>query len=121
MSVLTLKDVLKPPFKWGENHAIFDSQKKITGNIIFCSFLNGYGDRADTQEEWRLQQEYMDFIVAAMNEKCEREIGGDYVCPECKKVFNYESLSEIFADAGFVFCPHCGHRPLPAPAGKENK
>ena len=117
MSQKTLKDLLKPPFKWGENYAIFDSQKKVTGNILFCSFLNGYGDRADTQEEWRLQNEYMDFIVAAMNEKAERDhveplrwivVRTDTgyfdhsICPYCKKI-----PSPLDTPS---YCPNCGRR-----------
>jgi hypothetical protein len=126
MSQKTLKDVLKPPFKWGENHAIFDSQKKVTGNILFCSFLNGYGDRTDTQEEWRLQQEYMDFIVAAMNEKWERDNNEPLrwivkeslegyawgYCPKC----GFQSTGPT-ADE----CPRCKQQLLPPLADKEKK
>jgi len=116
-----IKDLFKPPFKWGGNNAIYDSEKKITGDILFCSFLNGYGDIKSTQEERRMQYEYMEFIAAALNEKWERDFGepsrweldNEYGyrgvrCPKC--VTEYEVFLEDIED--WKYCPHCGQKLL---------
>ena len=68
----SLKDLLKPPFTHHDGFcAIYDSVKKITGNLHWSAF----GDYLSNNEEWGLQQEFIDFLVDALNEKWERDFG----------------------------------------------
>jgi len=113
----TLKDILKPPF----THC-----GTPVGNVT-CGTVEGLRRLADVRG-WgffqyfengeALQDEFKDFLVAAMNEKWERDFGdksfwieqtwekggSTYVCPECDVMHQWES----------DYCPSCGTRLLPS-------
>jgi len=106
MSQQTLKELLKPPF-YHEGGYLHDQTKIAVAAV-------GYD-----------QEMICDFIVAAMNEKWEREnseslhwiprksLGYDWInCPKCDMDYRY------YPDISFKFCPYCGQKLLPP---KENQ
>jgi uncharacterized protein (UPF0212 family) len=101
-----LKDLLKPPFR-AKGGYIFDADNNRVLEASMWQCI--HGNKIPVSR----------FAAAAMNEKADRDFGeplplkkdiGYHVCEKCKKVFNDELYSKVFADAGFKFCPHCGQQ-----------
>jgi rubrerythrin len=84
------------------------------------------GTAIDIQEDGHFPKGFLDFIVAALNEKYEREFGeklrwekdsGYHWCPKCRKIFNDER-NPVFnygrnGDEYCEYCPSCGQRLYP--------
>jgi len=105
----TLKELLKPPFERRGIFRIRDSQNLL----IEIDMLSG--------DAYKLQNDFGDFVVAAMNEKWERDFGEplrwitcyiegvEYMkCPKC----NWDDLNTDHEDI-FNYCPSCGRRVWP--------
>jgi len=117
MSQQTLKELLKPPF------GIIENDEDGTVIVDKNGFLQGLSEYYRMNfDQWK---EFTNLLVAAMNEKAEREwseplhwiptksLGYDWIdCPKCNRDYRY------YPDISFNFCPHCGQRLLP-PKAKE--
>jgi len=110
-----LKDLLKLPFRLDKNGDIVNSDGLIIArSLLHTSFSYAYPDNRD------LLQANGEFIVAALNEKWERDFGEpkrwekvpegeryadyDYTCPKCNKTIYFYEGEMI----DFDYCPHCG-------------
>jgi len=121
--ITTLKELLKPPFNWdgfsnseyilcGTNNADCKGiGLKVYGTPFLEHFKNGK----------QLYDDFKDFIVAALNEKWERNFGEplrwgmvdagewcNFVCPKC-------NVTHIHMHD---HCPSCGSRLLPPKEAK---
>jgi DNA-directed RNA polymerase subunit RPC12/RpoP len=138
MSLQTLKEQLKPPFHRGQgkgdgcNYKIYGTESSYPllqcNDYIFQTKKGG--------SLFRLFNEYVDWVVTAMNEKWERDFGeplrwlikGDgfnvdpyLVCPKCNEEPRlYWDGENVDALSEFNYCPHCGQRLLP-PEGEREK
>jgi len=120
MSQQTLKELLKWPFQQEYYGDIKDSlgaviltvKSRVDGFNILCNEMKRIGD----------------FVVAALNEKWERDFGEplrwkkidvdcfdgivnlSIRCPACKREFDLD-WEEVWED--YSYCPHCGRWLLP--------
>ena len=105
----TLKEILKPPFKWRYGNFISDEDRSLFHFDFDVTFFRSR-DAYDAIK---------DFFVAALNEKWSRDYGerkrwllkngrDDIVtCPYCRLDYRFE----IFLDwKKNNYCPHCGRR-----------
>jgi len=107
-----LREMLKPPFTFNPYDKLRDSDGK---DIMQFAYYSGYVSK---------------FIVAALNEKAERElneplrwiIDNEYGyrgvrCPKCGTEYEcfYEDIKE-----DYKYCPHCGQK-LAEPENRGNK
>ena len=113
MSKQNLKKLLKPPFKWRFYEAEDSAEHYMFGDI--GGFSDKYGEE--------IAEELQNFVVAAMNEKWERDNGDSILwiiddeygyrgvrCPKCWNEYEcyFEDIKEFWK-----YCPHCGQRLLP--------
>jgi endogenous inhibitor of DNA gyrase (YacG/DUF329 family) len=111
----TLKELLKPPFVHsGDSTIIYDSgyRHRLIDIGGWKSLFEKYENGAE------LQDEFVDIVTAALNEKWERDFGerklwsyllgfsSRWICPECNK-------QSFVNNDPYTYCPHCGQRLLP--------
>jgi len=105
----TLKEILKPPFKWALGSV-------MSGDTVLLHLGTDPLLLSDNDFD-----SFKGFIVAALNEKWERDFGEplrweikpsfegyDIVCPKCKTSMYGDHVS-----IGYNYCPSCGRRLLP--------
>ena len=129
MSKLTLKDILKPPFKDSGCGMIIDAQGITCLNDSDSVVgIRGGGFFSHYEKGDKLQDEWTKFVVAALNEKWAREYGErkrwikagakiasiagnvyPYFCPVCR----------FLQDNKSSYCPYCGE-PLDPPEEEED-
>ena len=139
-STTTLRELLKPPFYHDEAGQIYEGNTRIMespgyvckdDNITdsHVAKIRGWGFLQYFENGAQLQDEFIEFVVQALNEKWERDFGkplrwvwgninrGDILsCPYCRVKYRHGIMMDF---ENYNYCPSCGQRLLP-PKGAHN-
>jgi hypothetical protein len=120
MSQQTLKGLLKPPFSKPERRDGFIVISDTEGHLLLSQDQT---HRFLAIEDGQfVRNEFMDWVVTAMNEKWKRDFGKPlrwikkyslgFPHLECPKCTYHMTMHCVMMD-DLLFCPHCGQRLLP--------
>lgn len=121
----TLKELLKPPFKWFEKELVLTNAENECLMVLCSDRLVGIpiNKKLLTKKELeKARHLFSNFLIAALNEKYEKDFAepmrwikdvGYHYCPKCKRVLNFERYPKSY----FNYCPSCGQK-LDPPEGE---
>ena len=137
----TLKELLKPPFYHSACGQIHEGNTRImeapgyvckNDNITdsHVAKIRGWGFFQYFENGEELQDEFIEFVVQALNEKWERDFGepkrwvldSDYagresiICPYCRTEYCFDELPDW---ENYSHCPSCAQRLLPPEEAKN--